>query len=89
MTKKELVAKTAEKTGKSQKEVLEILDGALGVIADTIVEKEEVRIPDFGVFRPHTRPASTRKVFGEIVEIEEKETVIFKPYDKFFYYGRR
>lgn len=89
MTKKELIVKTAEKTGKLQKEVLEILDGALGVIADAIAEKDEVRIPDFGVFKPVTKPAQTRTVFGKEYQIEEKETVTFKPYEKFFYYGRR
>lgn len=89
MTKKELVAMTAKKTGKSQKEVLEILDGALGVIADTVAEKDEVRIPDFGVFKPVTKPAKTYKVFGKEYDVEEKETVTFKPYDKFFFFGRR
>lgn len=89
MNKTELVVKTAERTGKSQKDVSKIIDAALGVIADTLGEKDEVRIADFGVFKPHTRPASTRKVFGEVVEVAEKETVTFKPYDKFFYYGRR
>lgn len=91
MTKKELVAKTAEKTGKSQKDVLEILDGALGVIADTLAEKEDVRIPDFGVFKPLTRKPRMQRnpATGEMFMSEEKETVTFKPYDKFFYYGRR
>ena len=89
MTKNEWVKETAARCGKSQKDVLAVLDAALGVIADTINDKDDVRIPDFGVFKPHTRPASTRKVFGQVLEIEEKDTVVFKPYEKFPFFGRR
>lgn len=89
MIKKELIKEVAERTGKSQKLVTEILENALGVISDTIAKKEEVRIPDFGAFKPHTRPGSTRRVFGKETVIEEKETVVFKPYEKFFLYSRK
>ena len=89
MLKKELIEKVAERTGKSQKEVAEILDGTLAVISDTIKAKEEVRIPDFGTFKHLVRKAQMRRNphTGEMFMAEEKETVTFKPSAKFFFYA--
>lgn len=89
MVKTELVKAVAEKCGKSQNEVKNILDMALGVIADKVKEKEQVCIQDFGVFKPVYRaPRQTRNPqTGEVMMTEGKDTVTFKPYAKFFVYS--
>lgn len=57
MNKAELIDAVAKKTGKSKKEVKEIIDGTLKTIVTAVVNKEGVSLIGFGTFRSVERAA--------------------------------
>ena len=65
MTKKELAARLASKTGLSQKKAAEVLDvifsadPKIGIIAEELNAGRKVVIPGFGTFARRTRAART------------------------------
>lgn len=50
MTKRELVAKISEKTGKSKREVESFLGSVLGIIKEEVKNGKKVSITSFGIF---------------------------------------
>lgn len=77
MTKTELIATVAEKTGLNKTEV----EAALNAITDAIIDADKVTIKGFGNFKWKRREARTGRnpKTGEPVEIQASETLHFKP----------
>lgn len=81
MTSKELIAKVAKATEKSEKEAKEILSVASEMIADAVLKQEdEVTFMDLGTFKPKVREARTGRnpKTGEAVKIPESHSIAFK-----------
>jgi DNA-binding protein HU-beta len=81
MTKAELVAAIAEKSGLTRSQSKDALEAFLGVVADTVKGGQEVRIVGFGSFVPVERPAGLARNprTGEQVKREASRTVRFRP----------
>jgi DNA-binding protein HU-beta len=59
LTKAELIAAVAERTGLKKKDLDTILDAVLAVIAATLKKHEKVQISGFGTFEARRRRART------------------------------
>ena len=57
MTKAELVAAIAQKTGLKQTQAKDALDAMLGSVTESLRQGNEVRLVGFGSFTPVDRPA--------------------------------
>jgi DNA-binding protein HU-beta len=81
MTKAELVAAIAGKSGLTRNQAKEALDAFIGCIAQTVKGGEEVRIVGFGNFVPVDRPAGIARNprTGAQVQREASRTVRFRP----------
>lgn len=81
MTKKDLALKVAEKTEMRNKEVKNILDTALKIMMEALVNGEKIELRNFGVFRVKTRgPRIGRNPrTGEKVNIPERRVIQFVP----------
>jgi DNA-binding protein HU-beta len=81
MTKAELVAAIAEKSGLTRSQAREALEAFLTVVGDTVKGGQEVRIVGFGSFVPVERPAGVARNprTGEQVKREASRTVRFRP----------
>lgn len=89
MTQEEFIKKVAEQSGEPQTKVRKILEEMQVVVSNTIKENEEIKFPDFGVIkskfikgRRMVNPFTKKEYFTE-----DKTTVVFKPYKKFFFFG--
>lgn len=81
MTKAELVAAIAEKSGLTRNQAKDALEAFLGVVTDTVKGGQEVRIVGFGSFVPVERPAGVARNprTGAQVQREASRTVRFRP----------
>lgn len=81
MNRKELVASVAEKQGFYKSEVETMVDTIFETIMDNVAQGEDVRITNFGSFRPVKRKAKMARnpQTGEAVYVEEKLVPVFKP----------
>ena len=77
MTHKEFVAKVAEKTEVAAEVVGAVVAGAVEVIGDAIVAKDNVSINDFGIFKVVERKARTGRnpKTGEPLDIKASTSV--------------
>lgn len=81
MNKFELVSQVADKTGKTKKDVEEILQTALNTIQDTLAEGESVRLIGFGTFEARDRKSRigrNPKNPEVIIEIPASKAPVFK-----------
>ena len=80
MTKAELIAAIAEKSGLKPGQAKEALEAFVACIGDAMRKGEEVRLVGFGAFTPVTRPAGTARNprTGESVARPESRTVKFR-----------
>jgi len=80
MTKTELIALVAEKTGKTNKAAKADVETVLNAILDTLAEGESVAIAGFGNFDIKTRAArkGVNPATKEVIDIPETKTVTFK-----------
>lgn len=80
MNKKELIRRTAEATGKTQKECAALLDAMLEITAKELAEGGDLLLTGFGSLRTKDRAprmgVSPRT--GEAMEIPGGKTVVFK-----------
>lgn len=80
MNKKELIRRTAEATGKTQKECAALLDTMLEITANELAKGGDLLITGFGSLRTKDRAprmgVSPRT--GEAIEIPGGRTVVFK-----------
>lgn len=90
MNKKDLIKKVAGETGKSQKEVAEVVDKFLAAICDEVKEGNSVEIQNFGKFEKKVRPARpcVNLKTKEKMMSEEKEYVKFKEFSRFFFFSQ-
>ena len=81
MTKAELVAAIAEKSGLTRTQAKDGLDAFIGSVTATVKGGHEVRIVGFGSFVPVERPAGLARNprTGEKVQREASRTVRFRP----------
>ena len=81
MTKAELIAAMAEKTGITLKDTGRVLDAFITVVSGELIRGEKVRLDGLGIFSPVTRAATTRRnpQTGAPVDVPAKKTVTFKP----------
>lgn len=81
MTKRELVADVAERTGYSKSHCNDMVDAVLDSMGDALVNDSEVILRGFGSFRQKLRSARTGRhpKTGEVLEIPEKLKIEFNP----------
>ncbi|AEJ44296.1 HU family DNA-binding protein [Alicyclobacillus acidocaldarius] len=81
MTKTELVAEIAARTGLKQSQVWQTLNSLCEVATERLQAGEDVALPPLGKFRYVVRAARQGRnpKTGETIEIPEKATVRFLP----------
>ena len=81
MTKAELVAAIAERSGLTRTQARSGLDSLLEVVTETVKGGQEVRIVGFGSFVPVERPAGLARNprTGAQVQRDASRTVRFRP----------
>lgn len=81
MTKADIVAKVADSTGLTRKEVEVVFDGIIKVISAELADHRHIELRGFGTFKVAVR--SPRKAHnprtGEPVKVERKTKPVFKP----------
>lgn len=80
MTKTELIAMTAEKTGMSKKDAERAVNATLEAIAAELTAGNRVQLASFGIFETKTRQARTGRnpKTNETIEIPASTSVTFK-----------
>lgn len=80
MTKSELIASVAEKTGLTKKASEEVLSAIVDTISDSLVKGEKVQLVGFGTFEVRERAARTgiNPQTKEKITIEATKTPAFK-----------
>ena len=61
MTKAELVAAVADRTGLNRNQAKDALDAVLDSVTDCLKQGQSVRLVGFGAFKPVDRPAGTAR----------------------------
>ena len=81
MSKTELIAAMAEKTGITKADTGRMMDAFITVVSGELIRGEKVRLDGLGIFSPVTRAATTRRnpQTGAPVDVPAKKTVTFKP----------
>ncbi|OYX35139.1 MAG: DNA-binding protein [Caulobacterales bacterium 32-69-10] len=81
MTKAELVAAIAEKSGLNRTQAKDALEAFVGTVTQSVKGGKEVRIVGFGSFVPVERPAGLARNprTGAQVSREASRTVRFRP----------
>ena len=81
MTKTELIAITAEKTGMTKKDAEKAVTAALEAITAELAEGNRVQLAGFGIFEAKTRAARSGRTpkTNETIEIPASTNVAFKP----------
>ena len=81
MTKAELIAAMAEKTGITKADTGRMMDAFVTVVQGEFKAGNKVRLDGLGIFTPVTRAATTRRnpQTGAPVDVPAKKTASFKP----------
>ncbi|SIT11389.1 HU family DNA-binding protein [Alicyclobacillus vulcanalis] len=81
MNKRDLIRKTAEGTGLSQKDCEAVINALFDTIRKTVESGEKVQIIGFGTFELRERAARTARNprTGEAVEVPARRVPAFKP----------
>lgn len=81
MTKKDLAFKVAERAEMRHKDIKNVLNTALKIITEALVNGERVELRNFGVFKVKTRgPRIGRNPrTGEKVNVPERRVIQFIP----------
>ena len=85
MTKQDLIAKVAKKTGAANNEVRPIVEATIASIKESVQEREAVYLRGFGTFRPKMRAAKTARDISKNtpVTVPAHEVAHFKPSKSF------
>jgi DNA-binding protein HU-beta len=80
MTKAELIADIAARTGLSKAQAKDALDAFVASVTDSLRRGEEVRMVGFGVFTPVARPAAVGRnpKTGEQVMVAASKSARFR-----------
>ncbi len=81
MTKAEVAARVAARTGLSRKQAMEAVELFLGSVKDALKRGEKVSLVGFGTFLTKTKNARAGRNprTGERIAIPEKRVATFKP----------
>lgn len=81
MNKKEYIKLVADKLGKTQKDVEEVLTVMLETIEETLLKGESVKLSGFGTFEVSERAARKGRnpATGESILIQASKSAKFKP----------
>ncbi|GIM48415.1 transcriptional regulator [Collibacillus ludicampi] len=81
MTKQDLIAKVALKSGLSKKDAAAAVDAALDSISEALAAGDKVTLVGFGAFEIRERAARTGRnpQTGETIEIPASKVPAFKP----------
>ena len=81
MSKTELIAQVAEKTGLSKKDTESIINAAVDTIASTMAQGDKVQLSGFGIFEVKDRQARVGRnpKTKEAIEIPASRQPVFKP----------
>jgi len=81
MNKGEFIDRLADSTNLTKKEARRLLDSVLGLIQDTLLQGEEVKLVGFGKFGVRARKASSRinPQTKEQIHVDAKVVPQFKP----------
>lgn len=81
MNKRDLIRKTAEETGLSQKDCEAVINTLFDTIRKTVESGEKVQIIGFGTFELRARATRTARNprTGEAVEVPARRVPVFKP----------
>lgn len=85
LTKADLVAAVAEKTGSTKAATERFIAALQETVVDAVVEGKEVKLTGFAAFAPATRSARTMKnpQTGEAIEVPETKLVKIRPLGQF------
>ncbi len=80
MNKAELISALASKTGKSQKEVKQLLEAFTSTVKETLKKGDKITLVGFGTFDVQQVPARTGRNprTGEVLKIKAKRKPRFK-----------
>lgn len=80
MTKTELIAAVAERTGTTKKDAERVVNAAFETITAELAKGEKVQIANFGIFETRAREARTGRnpLTGETIQIAAARTPAFK-----------
>jgi len=81
MNKGEFIDRLSDKTGLTKKEARSILDSVLGLIQETLLRGEDVKLVGFGKFAVRARKASSRinPQTKRPIQVAAKVVPMFKP----------
>ena len=81
MTKTELIAIAAEKTGMTKKDAELVVNATLEAMTAELTAGNRVQLAGFGIFETKTRQARTGRnpKTNEVIEIPASTSVAFKP----------
>jgi len=81
MTKKDIVLKIANNTKLKQQDIKKVVQKALDVIIESLVNGQTVELRNFGIFKVKSRRGRTGRNprTGEVVPVPPKKVVVFKP----------
>lgn len=81
MNKGEFIDRLADRTHMTKKEARGIVDSVLGLIQDTLLQGEEVKLVGFGKFAVRARKSSSRinPQTKRPIEVEAKVVPLFRP----------
>ena len=81
MTKKNLAEKIHTTLCLSKKEALDMLEGVLSIMKDTLESGDKIKIAGFGTFEVKQKKdrIGRNPVTGEALTIEARRVLIFKP----------
>lgn len=78
MTKRELIAKVAERTGATKATVQDILDAFRDVIIDTLKKGERITLQNFGTYEIRHFQARIARLHGKEHKVPEMNLPAFK-----------
>lgn len=80
MTKSELIAAVAERTGVARKDAERVVNATFETIAAELIKGEKVQIAGFGIFEVRDREARTGRnpLTGESIQIAATRSPAFK-----------
>jgi nucleoid DNA-binding protein len=81
MTKKDIVLKIAGETKMKQQDIKKVVQKALDVIIESLVNGQTVELRNFGIFKVKSRRGRTGRNprTGQVVPVPPKRVVVFKP----------
>jgi DNA-binding protein HU-beta len=81
MNKGEFIDRLADKTSMTKKEARHLLDSVLGLVQETLLQGDEVKLVGFGKFAVRARKASSRinPQTKRPIDVEAKVVPLFRP----------